>query len=286
MATLVSSLLGDSGEALARMQRMVIVASACSPETVACLQALREADGRIKLIVEERRRGKADAINKILSSLETPTILLVNSDARPEPGAIARLLSTMGSDEKIGAVSAVPVPEERTGLMSSLLGLMWGAHNDCSVALNHMNISNHACDELVLFRKSAISALPNNTVNDGAFFAGTARLRGYSIKVSAGARVRIKTPGRITDVISQRRRILFGHLQVWQRIGAPPKTIESLLFISPTTSLSLLVSTLARRPRSILALPVALVSETCAVILSILDTVRSTQAHTVWRRIS
>ena len=236
-------------------------------------------------MVEQERHGKAEAINRILGRSHAPFFLLANADARPDQGAIAKLLSAMGSDEKIGAVSAVPVPEPGSGLMSSLLSLMWGAHNDCSVTLNHMNVSNHACDELVLLRRTAITALPENTVNDGAFFAGTARLRGYSIKVSMGAQVRIRTPRRMADVILQRRRILFGHLQVWRRIGAPPKTIESLLFISPATSLRLLVATLARRPRAVLVLPVAFVGEAYAVILSILDTVRSTRAHAIWRRI-
>jgi len=239
----------------------------------------------VEVAIEGERHGKAEAVNRILDRSHTPLVLFANADARPEPGAIARLLSTIGSDERIGAVSAVPVPEGGGGPMSTLLSLMWGAHNDCSVALNHMNVSNHASDELVLFRRNAITALPENTVNDGAFFAGTARLRGYSIKVSTDARVRIRTPKRITDVIHQRRRILYGHLQVWRRIGSPPMTIESLLFLSPATALRLLVKTLAARPKSLMVVPLALVSEILAAILSILDTLRSSRAHVIWRRL-
>ena len=263
---------------------MVIVASECPAETVSSLKALQRGDDRIDLLVETMRRGKADAVNKILSRTDTPLVLFANSDSSPESGALTKLLSFMESDGRIGAVSAIPEPEQGIGLMSLLVGFMWSAHNKCSVALNHMNVSNHSCDEMVLFRTEAISLLPRNTVNDGAFLAATARLRGFSIKVSGEAKVRIKPPRRINEVILQRRRILFGHAQVWRQIGTPPKTIESLLFLSPAVGIRLLVSTLAARPKSLVVLPVALVSEVIAGLLSISDTLRSSKTHYVWKR--
>lgn len=261
------------------------MADECPAATVSCLRGLQERDARIDLLLEGRRNGKADAINKILGRIKSPLVLFVNSDARPQPGALTKLLSSMDSDERIGAVAAVPELEAGSGLVSLLLDFMWSAHNNCSVVLNHMNVSNHSCDEMVLFRTNAVTLLPQGIVNDGAFLAATARLRGYSIKVSTGARVKIKTPKRIADVIIQRRRILFGHAQVWRQVGTPPRTIESLLFLSPATGVRLLVTTLARRPRSILAVPTALACELAATLLSILDTFSSSKAHAVWRRL-
>jgi len=284
IAQLVTSLLDEADELQTRLQRLVIVASECPAGTLSCLRELQEEDSRIDLLVEGRRQGKAEAINKILALTKSPLVLFVNSDARPQPGALKRLLYSMDSDHGIGAVAAVPKLDAGTGLMSLLLNLMWSAHNNCSVTLNHMNVSNHSCDEMVMFRTSAISLLPRETVNDGAFLAATARLRGFSIKVSTEARVWVTTPKRIDDLIMQRRRILFGHAQVWHQVGTPPRTIESLLFLSPITGARLLVTTLALRPRLLLAVPVALVSEMAATVLSILDTTRSSKAHAIWRR--
>lgn len=284
VAGLVSSILAECQNTPHRMRNLVIVASDCPPETISALRVLQESDGRIDVLVEEARHGKTDAVNKILSRIQTPLILFVNSDSRPSPGAIPSLLSSMESDQRVGAVSAIPEPEEGAGMVCLLLGFMWAAHNRCSVALNHMNVSNHSCDELVVFRTRAITFLPQDTVNDGAFLAATARLRGFSIKVSSVAKVKIKTPSRITDVVLQRRRILFGHAQVWRKVGTPPKTIESMLFLSPSVGLRLLVATLADRPRSLFILPAALVSELLAGLLSISDSLRSSNAHAVWRR--
>jgi cellulose synthase/poly-beta-1,6-N-acetylglucosamine synthase-like glycosyltransferase len=245
---------------------------------------LQAQNSRIQVIIEARRHGKAEAINRVLSVSDAPIVVLVNSDSRPSPGAIPELVSTINSDPSIGAVSAVPKPEERGGPVSLLLNFMWEAHNGCSLMLNHMNISNHSCDELVAFRSRAITRLPENLVNDGAFMAGIAKQKGYSIRVSTGAAVRIRTPSRITDVILQRRRILFGHAQVWRLVGAPPRTIESLLFLSPIKGIRLLVSTLAAKPRYLAALPLALVSELFAAALSIIDSSRSSNTHAIWKR--
>jgi cellulose synthase/poly-beta-1,6-N-acetylglucosamine synthase-like glycosyltransferase len=258
--------------------------SGCPPEAVSSLEDLQKRDGRIELLEEPTRHGKAVAVNRILDRSRTPFVLFANADSHPESGAVRALLSSMQSDRRVGAVSAIPVPTTGNGVMSLLLDFMWSAHNRCSVALNHMNVSNHSCDELVLFRTKAISLLPPGTVNDGAYLAATARLRGYSIKVSTAAKVGISTPSRISDVILQRRRILYGHAQVWRQVGTPPKTIESLLFLSPVVGVRFLVSALASRPRSLLVMPIGLVSEVIATLLSIIDTLRSPRAHAIWRR--
>ena len=267
-----------------KMSKLVIVASGCSDTAISQVRNLQEKESRIELFVEDTRRGKADAINKILSRTDTPLVILVNSDSQPEPGALVGLLSSVSSDRLTGAVSAVPVPERRRGLTSMLAEFMWSAHNRCSITLNHLNLSNHSCDELVLFRSEAIGRLPVGLVNDGAFLAATARRKGYAVKVCAAAKVRVATPRRISDIVLQRRRILFGHAQVWRKVGSPPKTIESLLFLSPRAGARLLVATLAKEPRFVAILPVAVVSELSASLLSILDTLRSSTQHVIWRR--
>ncbi len=265
-------------------RKLVIVASDCPTETVSALRGLQERDRRVELLIEDRRYGKADAINKIIDRTDTPLVIFANSDARPEAGAIQSLLSTAYSDRRIGAASAVPIPEQHEGVVSLLVNFMWTAHNMCSISLNHMNISNHSCDEMVLFRLDAVSRLPRGLVNDGAFLAVTARLKGYAVKVSPRAKVHIRTPKRISEVILQRRRILFGHAQVWREVGTPPKTIESLLLFSPSVGLRILVQVLAQRPRLLCILPLAFVTEVSAALLSIYDRIRSTKKHAVWRR--
>ncbi len=286
LRALSESVLAEGVDPRFILKKLVIVASQCPAPVVSELRDLQAGDARVHLVWEEVRRGKAEAVNKILGTAEGEFVVLLNSDASFDPGAIAELLATASSDPTVGAVSAMPLIRKRGGLGPTLVDLMWTTHNECSLALNHMNLSNHACDELVVFRLKAISRLPEGLVNDGAFLAGTARRKGYSIKLSQGTRVHITTPVRVPDLISQRRRILFGHAQVWRKVGNPPKTIESLLVLSPMIGLRLLAATVARNPRFVLMLPVAVVTEFLAATGAIWDTFRSTGRHAVWRRFS
>jgi cellulose synthase/poly-beta-1,6-N-acetylglucosamine synthase-like glycosyltransferase len=121
-------------------------------------------------------------------------------------------------------------------------------------------------------------------VNDGAFLAGKAYLAGYSIKFCEAARVKIDVPHSLIDVIRQRRRIVYGHLQIWKSVGQSPKTLESMLVSSPLLSLSVLVETLAKSPRMILAFPIALTEEVVSSILAMYDSLTSTTKHVMWKR--
>ncbi len=282
--SLVENILTDSAPEGLELRKVIVVASQCFENVVSQLKGIQDKQSRVHLISEDFRRGKADAVNKILAKAEGDLIVLVNSDAHPEAGAVRTLLGVLASDPSVGAVSATPVTEGGGGVVSELVDFMWTTHNECSLALNHMNISNHSSDELVAFRSKAIGTLPEGLVNDGAFMAATARRRGYSVKVSTTARVRIETPGRFSDLVSQRRRIIFGHAQVWRKMGNPPKTIESLILFAPSIGFRLIVRTIAHHPKFLLVLPIAIISEFAASFLAAWDGLHSTKRHAVWRR--
>ncbi len=280
----IQFILTESTRSSAVMKELVVVASGIAGPALSGLKQASELDERVKLLVETVRRGKAEAINRILSSVSGEYIVFVNADATPEPGAISSLLKLVSSNPRNGAVSALPVPEDSEGMASLLTKFMWDAHNECSVYLNHRGIANHSSDELVVFRAAATTPLPEGLVNDGAYMAGMVKRKGYRVKVCQSAKVRVKTPSRLVEVILQRRRILFGHAQVWRKVGSPPITIESMLILSPMVSMRLLVKSLSKDSKFLLVLPLAAVGEAFAAALSILDTLKSTTAHEVWRR--
>jgi cellulose synthase/poly-beta-1,6-N-acetylglucosamine synthase-like glycosyltransferase len=266
------------------LNRVVVVASSCPPDITSSLDRIASKDPRLEVVVEKRRHGKAEAVNQVLERSTAEILVMLNSDARPMPGAIAELLTVLEGDRGTGIVSARPIPEPGHGAMAVLSEFMWTAHNDCSLALNHMNVSNHSSDELFALRRSALTLLPEGLVNDGTYLATRARQRGYRIRFSNVAGVGIQTPSRVSDAIGQRRRILFGHTQVWRKTGSMPRTIESLLVFSPTVALRILVKTIARDMRFLAILPVAVVSEGIAAALSTYDTLVSTSRHAIWRR--
>jgi glycosyltransferase involved in cell wall biosynthesis len=266
------------------MRRIIIVASGCSVTTLARLREIANRDRRVQLIEEPVRLGKSEALNRIIENRIGDFLVLVNSDAIPEDDAINTLIEAIERNPRVGVVSASPFFEPSKGVVSGILDLMWTLHNDWSLRLNHAGLNNHASDELMVVSSRALSKLPRGVINDGAYIAGTAFLKGFMIKFSEEARVQIDVPDRLTDLIQQRRRILFGHFQVWKWLGQSPRTPELMLLTAPTLTLGLLIRRIAESPRLLRVLPIALISESVALFLAVKDSITSTKRHTVWRR--
>lgn len=266
------------------LKKVVLVASACDPKALAFARQLASSDKRLVLIEEPERRGKAEAINQIIDNYDGRFLVLINSDAIPQRGAISELLRIIGKDAGMGMISASPYVGEKKGLTGALSQLLWEVHNELLRKLNHGDLNNRCCDELLALRAEALHKLPPDTVNDGAYLAGMASLAGYSIRFCETAKVKIDVPQTFVDVIRQRRRIVYGHFQIWKTVGQPPKTLESMLTSDPILSLSIIIRTLARSPRLIIALPVALMGEAASVFLAIWDNLSSTRKHVKWKR--
>lgn len=265
------------------LRKIVIVASGCPESVLAPVRKAVHSDSRISLITEPVRRGKAEAINRIIENSLGDYLVMLNADAFPAKSSIRKLLE-VASGPRVGAASAKPVFDEGNGLLGRALALMWSAHSLMSLRLNHAGISNHACDELIVVRRSLLSRLPTNLVNDGAYIGGLVRAQGLKVKFSPAAEVMISVPIKPMDLIRQRRRITFGHVQVWKKLGRPPRTIETMLFTDPLMSLRTIIRVLSGRPRLILGFPLVLVGESVAILMGLVDATRSTDRHTVWRR--
>jgi cellulose synthase/poly-beta-1,6-N-acetylglucosamine synthase-like glycosyltransferase len=266
------------------LERVIIVASGCDASSLSFIRNLKEIDRRVVLVEEPQRYGKSEAINKILDRYVGDFLVLVNGDALPGKGAIGELLLSVSRDYRVGMVAGRPVFESREGPISNVLDLMWTAHSLCSLQLNHQGTSNQCSDELMVARAEVIHELPRGVVNDGAYLAGTAYSRGYRIKFCSEAVVRIDVPKSFIDLIQQRRRIIFGHFQIWKLVGKPPRTVETLFLTSPVTSLKVVIRTLSSIPRLILALPLAAVIEMVSMTAAVFDSLRSTKKHAVWKR--
>ena len=266
------------------LERVIVVASGCNEKSLDLVRSYVKRDSRLVLIEENERRGKADAINKIVDQTVGNFLVFVNSDALPLKGSIAKLLQAISKSRTIGVVSGRPVLRLRRGITSSVEEFMWAVHNECSSKLNHMDVSNHGSDEMMIVRTELLNRLPEGLVNDGAYISGRARLNGYSIKFSQDAAVLVDVPERQVDLIRQRERIIFGHFQVWQLTGKSPKTIETLMLHSPMLSLAIVVRTVARNPKLIKAIPAAFAGEVVSILLAFRDAFSSTKKHRVWAR--
>ena len=267
------------------LKEIILVASGLDSSAHALIEASVNQHRNLILMEEPMRKGKAEAINRIIECFTGEFLVLINSDAHPEPGAITRILDAIANDNSVGLVSASPVIGDGRGVTGAVLKLMWDVHNECLATLNQAEMNNHCCDELIIIRSEALRKLPDDIVNDGAFMASAAYRAGYTIRFCEEAKVRIDVPERFTDLLKQRRRIVYGHLQILRSVGESPRTLESMAFNNPKLGLSILIRTLAKSPKLFLALPVAVVGELVSVICGAIDSVTSMKKHVPWDRV-
>ncbi len=266
------------------LRKVVLIASDCSEETITGARKMAARDQRIKLIEHDKRTGKADAINEIFRETEGDFLVYVNADAMIRAGSIPALLRSVEEDGRAGFIGGRPVFERPKGLVSDVLEVMWTSFNRLSSDPNQAEQSNHGTDELMVIRSELLTELPPGVVNDGAYIAGRIRERGFRVGFQPEAVVQIDVPKRMVDLIRQRRRILFGHIQVKRLVGKAPRTVETMMFFSPAQSVRIVIDMLATKPRMVLVLPVAAMGELIALSGALWDTVSSSQSHAVWRR--
>lgn len=266
------------------LKKVVLVASDCSEETLRVARKAAALDRRMKLIEHLRRTGKADAINEVFRETEGDFLVYVNADALIGTGSILALLKSIEEDDGAGFISGMPVFERPVGFISDVLDVMWTSHNLLSSDPDQRQQSNHGTDELMVLRSELLPELPQGVVNDGAYIAGRISERGFRVGFQPEAVVQIDVPRKMVDLIRQRRRILFGHIQVKRLVGKAPRTVETMMFFSPLQSAKIVIRMLAEKPRRVLVLPVAILGEMMALSGALWDTFVSSAAHAVWKR--
>ena len=266
------------------LKKVVLVASECSDATLRAARRQAALDPRIRLIEHERRTGKADALNEIFKETEGDFLVYVNADALISTKSIPALLKSIEGDAGAGFVSGRPTFERPRGLISDVLDVMWSSQNLLSSHPDQKRWRNHGTDELMAIRSGLLPELPRKVVNDGAYIAGRISEMGFRVGFQPEAVVRIDVPKRMVDLITQRRRILYGHIQVKRLVGKAPRTVETMMFFSPAQSAAIVIKMLAKRPRRVTVLPIAATGELIALLGALWDTLVSKTGHAVWKR--
>ena len=169
----------------------------------------KEYDLPLEIIQQEERRGKANAINKGLRTLETDIIVLVSGDVILGDNTLKKLLHNLKSSEN-GVVTGKPLPNVEDGsFIDYFTELVWNLHDKIS------SIEPKA-GEVLAFR-NVINSLPEDTAADEEFIKALILKKGYKSRYSKDAIVYNKGPQKLSDLFEQRRRIYIGHLDLKSR---------------------------------------------------------------------
>ena len=108
-----------------------VVASGCTDRTVEVARDLADEEPRVQVVVEPDRGGKARALRQVFLRAKGDALVLLNSDARAEPGAVDQLVRTAAGKRAPFAVMGRPVvPGHAPGRWAPTFRWMWDLHHE------------------------------------------------------------------------------------------------------------------------------------------------------------
>ncbi|MGH7845075.1 MAG: glycosyltransferase [Candidatus Binatia bacterium] len=250
------------------INEIIVLASGCTDKTEAIVREFASRNGRIKLITQPRREGKASAINLFLRHTQSDIVVLESADTLPEPTTIENLVAPF-IDPGIGMTGGHPIPTNDPGtFMGFAAKLLWALHHE--IALQQPKLG-----EIIAFRR-IFYRIPYNSAVDEASIEPLIRGQGYGLRYVPTAVIYNRGADSVRDFLKQRRRIHAGHLKMRREQGYAVSTM------SGTRILGALLRNWHWRPRYLLWTPLVIALETYARMLGWLDLRFRKRDHAVW----
>jgi cellulose synthase/poly-beta-1,6-N-acetylglucosamine synthase-like glycosyltransferase len=257
---------------------IIVVASGCTDGTAKVVEKRRELDPRIRLIVERERRGKASAVNILLHECKSDILVMQAADTIPMDGCIRRLVSPF-EDASVGATSSRPIPiNPENSVMGWIPHMIWDLYHYISKARDDENKYFHISGESCAIRTGIVDTIPERTVNDDAYIGLQIRRAGYRVVYVPNANVAMKGPTTIADLIAQRRRVVYGHMQLEKDQGARIPSIK------PIQVVRMLPKIVKLHPKKLFASVVGIGIEGLSHMLARKD-IQKSEFHYKWRMV-
>jgi len=218
IAGAISSILGqqlNSGQ----IAELIVVASGCEDQTCSIVSEIGRAEPRLRLIVQERREGKASAINLFIGAARYPILIMVSADVLLKEGSLEALVRRF-EIPSVGMVGGHPIPvnSEET-FLGHAVHLQWRLHD--RVARRAPKLG-----EIVAFR-NVVPSIPHDTAVDEISIQALISQLGYELVYEPGAVVYNRGPSTVSEFLRQRRRIYAGHLRVREQQGYSAPTMSA-----------------------------------------------------------
>ncbi len=206
------------------LTEIIVVISGCTDNTESVVRDYMNRDGRIQLLIQEQREGKASAMNLFMEEAEEEVLVLSSADLQPGPETLEYLAAPF-ADPELGMTACRPEPvNDPNTFMGFAAHLLWDLHHQ-------MNLHGFKAGEMIAFRK-VFRRIPPYTAVDEASVEPLIRGQGYLVRYIPQAIVFNKGPETAADFLRQRRRIYAGHLELQQILGYSVSTMSGLSVLS------------------------------------------------------
>jgi len=241
---------------------VIVVASACTDETIDVVKGLQQHYSSLALLVEEERRGKASALRMAKDMAKGHLLILTDADIVWDPGTLIHLLEHF-RDPAVGAVCARVAPRDSSDNVFALLArIRCDVWHKLRMADSTKNCLTMPSGYLYAIRRFLFANLPTDIVADDAYM-GVALVRtGYRLTYEPQAVVRPCFPDNLRDFLQQRIRNQLGRIQL-RRI-APTEISRVCRALLRESVREVLVNSNGLRPVAILHLALEIMCRVAA----------------------
>lgn len=191
-----------------QINKIVVVSSGSTDSTEDLVTQFMRTDKRVFLIRQQKRAGKASAINAFLKIIDDPVVVIESADTIPNPDAIELLCQPFLDNPEIGMTGGAPIPVNDENTFTGYIVHTWWWF--------HRNIPRFG--EIIAYR-NLLPSISETTAVDEAFIQAKLIQLGYKAVHVDQAIVRNKGPETVKDLIKQRRRIFNGHSRLYHEEG-------------------------------------------------------------------
>ncbi len=188
-----------------------MISSASTDSTDDIVKDYQRRDGRIRLVVQEKREGKNAAVNLFMKEAKGDILVLVNADNTLEKGALQSLIQPF-NDPETGMVGGHPVPvNSKDSLVGFAVNLLWDMHHQLSLI-------HPKTGELIAFRNLSLQT-PKECSTDEDLIRMEVEKRGYRVGYAPQAIVYNRGPTTLEDFWKQRVRVNIGEKYMKRRFS-------------------------------------------------------------------
>lgn len=186
------------------IEEIIVVSSNSTDRTDDIIREFANKNPKIKLIVQEERKGKSSAINLFLKEAKGDVLIIESGDTIPAKDTIEKLITPF-LDKKIGMTGGRPEPiNNPRSFIGFAVCMLWRLHHK-------MAMISPKLGEMVAFR-NLVKQIPEHSPVDEASIEAIIRNYGLEKKYVPEAIIHNKGPENVSDFLKQRRRIYTGHL--------------------------------------------------------------------------
>lgn len=178
----------------------------------------------VYFIYQEPKKGKPDALNKMLSSSTASRCIENSADCIPASELTYHYLLNPLNDPRIGAVTSNPIPFN-SGFMY-LPNIVWSCHNFVQPKLSA---------ELFSFKRALIDPLPEGLIHDDAYIHNMILRKAQKVLYEPRAFVFNRAPETLREFYLQRKKNVIGNIQLAKEFHENPPTqlrLRSLILMA------------------------------------------------------